>query len=99
MKNKLIDIYIWILSGVIGAFVLAPNRAFAFSKLKAGFETITNNYLIPLLYAVSGAAFIFYVIYSLFKQDEKKKIGEVAVLSIIGAAGLDLINKLMQSFS
>lgn len=99
MKNKLIDIYIWFWSGLIGALLLAPNRAFAFSKLKAGFETITNNYLIPLLYVVSGAAFLFYIIYSLFKQDEKKKIGEVAALSILGAAGLDLINKIMQSFS
>ncbi len=74
--------------------------AFAFSKLKNGFETITSTYLIPLAGAVAGASFILFVTLSFFKQDEyQKKAANVAILSIFAGSGLELIRNLIQSFS
>ncbi len=80
--------------------VVSSKEAMAFSKLKNGFETITNNYLIPLSTAVAGAALILYVILSYFKPEAHiKNIGMIVALSIISAVGLELITTLNQSFS
>lgn len=85
---------------VLGVFLLSPLNAYAFSKLKNGFETITSSYLIPLAGAVAGASFILFVTLSFFKQDEyQKKAANVAILSIFAGSGLELIKNLIQSFS
>ena len=99
MKKRLIDIFFYIWSGLMGAFVWAPNQAFAFTKLKNGFEIITTTYLIPLSQAVAGAAFIYYITVSYFQQEKQKQAGQVLILCLLTAGGLDLITKLMQSFS
>jgi len=100
LKNKLIDITFWFVAVMGGGTLLAPTNAYAFNKLKNGFETITNSYLIPLSAAVAGASFILFVILSYFKQEEyQKKVGNVLVLTIFSATGLEIINNLIQSFS
>lgn len=82
------------------SFLIPISEAHAFSKLKNGFETITNNYLIPLSTAVAGAALILFVILSYFKQDVYlKNVGTVFALAIISTVGLEIINTLSQSFS
>ena len=81
-------------------FLISSDPAIAFTKLKNGFETITSTYLIPLSAAVAGASFILFVILSYFKQEEyQKKIGNVLVLSVFSAAGLEIINAIIQTFS
>lgn len=81
-------------------FFMMTQSAFAFSKLKNGFEIITSTYLIPLAGAVAGASFILFVTLSFFKQDEyQKKAANVAILSIFAGSGLELIRNLIQSFS
>ncbi len=103
IKNKLIDISVWfssVLITLLGSFVLPSGNVYAFNKLKNGFETITNNYLIPLSTAVAGAALILFVILSYFKQDVYlKNVGTVFALAIISTVGLEIINTLSQSFS
>jgi hypothetical protein len=103
IKNKFVDISIWISTSLItlaGSFMLPTNNAYAFSKLKNGFETITNNYLIPLSTAVAGAALILFVILSYFKQEVYlKNVGTVFALAIISTVGLEVITTLNQSFS
>jgi hypothetical protein len=80
--------------------LIGHNQAFAFNKLKSGFETITNSYLIPLSSAVAGASFITFVILSYFKQEEyQKKAGNVFALSVLSTAGLEIIGSINQSFS
>ena len=75
-------------------------NVFAFSKLKNGFETITNNYLMPLTGAVAGAALITYVTLSYFKQEEnQKKVAGVLALSVMAAGGLEMLKAIIQSFS
>lgn len=79
---------------------MAPSNAYAFSKLKNGFETIKSTYLIPLAHAVAGASFILFVTMSLFKKEEyQKKAATVVILSIFFGGGLEIINKVIQSFS
>ena len=85
----------------IGARVMAhsPN-IYAFSKLKNGFESLTSTYLLPLVGAVAGAALITYIILSFFKQEEyQKKVASVFGLSVVGAAGLEVLNSIIQNFS
>jgi hypothetical protein len=99
-KLKELMNYLWWLfvSGI--ALVSNVNNAYAFTKLKNGFETITSTYLIPLSTAVAGASFILFVILSYFKQEEyQKKVGNVLALSILSVTGLEIINSLVQSFS
>lgn len=94
--KKLIDYWTIFLA----FFVLSPNHAHAFSKLKNGFETITSSYLVPLAGAVAGAAFIVFVTLSFFKQDEyQKKAANVAILAVFVGSGLEIITNLIQSFS
>ncbi len=103
VKNKLINISTWLISVpsfLIGSLLLASGNAYAFNKLKNGFETITSTYLIPLSTAVAGASFILFVILSYFKQEEyQKKVGNVLALSILSVTGIEIINSLVQSFS
>ena len=85
----------------IGArlMVHSPNTL-AFSKLKNGFESLTSTYLLPLVGAVAGAALITYIILSFFKQEEyQKKVASVFGLSVVGAAGLEVLNSIIQNFS
>ncbi|MCK5074336.1 MAG: hypothetical protein KAQ98_12980 [Bacteriovoracaceae bacterium] len=102
LRDSLIDIVVWFFSFVaclFGSNILVPQRAFAFTKLKNGFEIITSTYLVPLSLAVAGAAFMVYIIMSYFKQDEyQKKVGNVMILTGIGAGGLELLKKISQSF-
>lgn len=85
--------------GAIG-LLMPINNAQAFSKLKSGFETITNNYLIPLSTTVAGAALIVFVILSYFKQDVYlKNVGTIFALAVLTTSGLEVINTLSQSFS
>ncbi len=95
-RIKIIDI-----AGVVlGSMALGVSNAYAFSKLKNGFETITNTYLIPLSGAVAGASFLLFIILGYFKQEEyQKKIANVLMLAVLSAVGLDLITTLTQSFS
>lgn len=92
---------IFIMASMVGvAYMIPLGEAYAFSKLKNGFETITNNYLIPLSTAVAGTALILFVILSYFKQDVYlKNVGTVFALAIISTVGLEIINTLSQSFS
>lgn len=81
-------------------YLSLSTHAYAFSKLKNGFETITSSYLTPLAGAVAGASFLLYVILSFVKQDEyQKKAANVALLSILAGCGLELIRNIIQSFS
>lgn len=81
-------------------FLIFPLNVMAFGKLKNGFETITSNYLVPLSHAVAGAGFIYFVMMSIFKPEENlKKAGNVVVLAIFIGAGLEIINKVIQTFS
>jgi len=102
MRRLLIDITLWlwgIYTSIYIAIITTLN-AYAFNKLKNGFETITSTYLIPLSAAVAGASLILYVILSYFKQEEyQKKIGNVLALAVFSATGLEIINSLIQSFS
>ena len=102
-KNKLVDITAWFSSiglTLMGSLLLPTGNVYAFTKLKNGFETITNNYLIPLSSAVAGAALILFVILSYFKQDVYlPKVGTIFALAIISAVGLEVITTLNQSFS
>lgn len=102
-KNKLVDITAWFSSiglTLLGSLLLPSGNVYAFTKLKNGFETITNNYLIPLSSAVAGAALILFVILSYFKQDVYlPKVGTIFALAIISAVGLEVITTLNQSFS
>lgn len=84
----------------ISSISLTPGEAFAFSKLKNGFETLTSTYLVPLAGAVAGASFLLMITLSFFKQDEyQKKAANVAILSIFAGSGLEIIKNLIQSFS
>lgn len=93
--------YLLLLVGSVILFFCIPcSEAYAFNKLKNGFETLTQSYLIPLSKAVAGCSFILYVTVSFFKQEEyTKKVGHVTILSIFSAVGLELIDTLIQSFS
>ncbi len=103
IKNKLIDVSVWFTTvsfTLMGSFLLPSGNAYAFTKLKNGFETITNNYLIPLSNAVAGAALILFVILSYFKQDVYlPKVGTIFALAVISYVGLEILTTLNQSFS
>lgn len=72
----------------------------AFTKLKNGFETVTNTYLLPLTGAVAGTALLACIIMSYFKQEEgMKKIAGVFGLTVVAYAGLEILTTLIQSFS
>ena len=88
-------------TAVRGLFLIASNEAYAFSKLKNGFETITSSYLIPVAGAVAGAAFILFSTLSLFKPDEyQRKVANVIFLSIFASSvGLEIIKKIVESFN
>jgi hypothetical protein len=89
-----------ILIFTLSSYFLINTNVNAFTKLKNGFETLTNNYLIPLSSAVAGAALILFVILSYFKQDiYLPKVGTIFALAIISAVGLEIISTLNQSFS
>ena len=95
---KHIIAWFWFVSFVYA--ITSSNSVYAFTKLKAGLETITSNYLIPLSGAVAGASLILYVTLSFFKQEENmKKIGNVALLAIMATAGVQMIDELIQSFT
>jgi hypothetical protein len=99
-KDKFIEVSIILTTIFVGSLIVPINQAYAFSKLKNGFETITTNYLIPLSTAVAGSALILYVILSYFKPEAHlKNIGMIVALSIISAVGLEMITTLNQSFS
>ena len=75
-------------------------NVYAFNKLKNGFETITNTYLMPLTGAVAGAALITFITLSYFKQEEnQKKVAGVLALTVMAAAGLEVLKAVIQSFS
>lgn len=98
-KNIKIEYYFLILLTFV-AIVYPYESALAFTKLRNGFETITQSYLIPLTKAVAGCSFILFVILSFFRQEEyTKKLAMVAGLSIFGSVGLELIDIIIQSFS
>ncbi|PIK13514.1 hypothetical protein [Halobacteriovorax sp. JY17] len=103
IKKKILDIskYFTTVSFILmGSLLLPSGNVYAFTKLKNGFETITNNYLIPLSNAVAGAALILFVILSYFKQDVYlPKVGTIFALAIISYVGLEIISTLSQSFS
>ena len=102
-RNKLIDIACWYFTLTLllfGSALFASPKVYAFAKLKQGFESITTTFLIPLSGAVAGCAFILFITLSYFKQEEhKKNVGNVLMLSILSAVGIDLINVITQSFS
>jgi len=101
MKNK-IDFRTIVLCMLICSVVtLYPiDSVYAFSKLKNGFETITNTYLVPLSNAVAGASLIFYLIMAYFRQEEyQKKAAAVFGLAICTAVGLEVLSTIEQSFS
>ena len=80
--------------------LMGANNAFAFNKLKNGFETITNTYLLPLTGAVAGAALLVFITLSYFNQEQyQKKIAGVAALAVLTGAGLEMIKTIIQSFS
>jgi hypothetical protein len=84
----------------IGTLMMSANNAFAFNKLKNGFETITNTYLMPLTGAVAGAALITFITLSYFKQEEnQKKVAGVFALAVMATAGLEVLKTIIQSFS
>lgn len=85
----------------IGAKItMHSQNVYAFTKLKNGFESLTSTYLLPLVGAVAGAALITFIILSFFKQEEyQKKVASVFSLSIVGAAGLEILNSIIQNFS
>lgn len=99
MKNRLIDLTGFALFFCAFSSTFLINNAFALNKLKNGFETMTNNYLIPLSSAVAGAALILFVIISYFKPENVKQIGMVLTLAIITRVGLEVIETISQSFS
>ena len=76
-----------------------PQEAVAFSKLKAGLETVTTGYLIPVSRIVAGAALVLYATLSFFNQDEyQRKIGHIIFMAIIASAGLEVLDQLMKAF-
>ena len=99
MKNKLIDLTGMAIFLGLYTSVFMTSNAFALNRLKNGFETMTNNYLIPLSSAVAGTALILFVIISYFKPENVKQIGMVLTLAIITRVGLELIETISQSFS
>ena len=81
-------------------FFLMSGEIYAFTKLKNGFETITNTYLIPLAGAVGGTAFLVFILLSFFKQDEyQRKVFNVLLLSIFAGCGMEIIRRIIESFS
>jgi hypothetical protein len=85
---------------VTTALVIPTESAFAFTKLKNGFETITNTYLVPLSNAAAGASLIFYLLMAYFRQEEyQKKAAAVFGLAICTAVGLEVLKTIEQSFS
>ena len=101
MKNKFDYRKLLLCMFICSVATMYPlDSAFAFSKLKNGFETITNTYLVPLSNAVAGASLIFYLIMAYFKQEEyQKKAAAVFGLAICTAVGLEVLNTIEQSFS
>lgn len=98
-KNTLIDLscMLFLIGLVINGMT---SNAYAFNKLKNGFENMTTTYLVPLSGVVAGCAFILFIILSYFKQEEyQKKVGNVLALAILSAVGLDLIKGIINSFS
>lgn len=93
---------LWPVTMILGAFaaVLTPSHAYAFSKLKSGFENLTSTYLIPLSHAMAGAALIAFVLLSFFKKDEyQKQVGNILALTIVSSVGLNIIEALTRTFS
>ena len=103
IKNKLVDISIWIGTGIItlgGSTLLPSGKVYAFTRLKAGFETLTNSYLMPLSTAVAGTALVACVIMSYFKPEVwLPRVGTVFALAIVVKGGLEIIQVITQSFS
>jgi hypothetical protein len=101
MNRLLIDIspFIYGIFWSVAALFVTTQNAPAFNKLKNGFETITNNYLIPLSGAVAGAALILFVIISYYKPEMLKRVGEIFILSIISYGGLEIMKGISESFS
>jgi hypothetical protein len=101
MNRLLIDVapfFYGLVFSILALFATTQN-SYAFNKLKNGFETITNNYLIPLSGAVAGAALILFVIISYYKPEMLKRVGEIFILSIISYGGLEIMKGISESFS
>jgi len=103
IRNNLIDIAYWffgLTSCLMGSMIFSPERAFAFTKLRNGFEMVTTTYLIPLSLAVAGASLVSNVILSYFKNAEfQKNIGNVFFLSVICFGGLELLKIISQTLA
>lgn len=85
---------------IVVALAIPVESAFAFTKLKNGFETITNTYLVPLSYAAAGMSLMFYLLMAYFKQEEyQKKAAAVFGLAICTSVGLEVLKTIEQSFS
>ena len=84
----------------LGWGFFGSQKLYAFTKLKNGFETITNTYLMPLTGAVAGAALITFITLSFFRPDEfQKKAAAVLGLSVFAGVGLEMISTITQTFS
>ena len=103
IRNNLIDIAYWffgLTTCLMGNMLFSPEKAFALTKLKNGFEMVTTTYLIPLSLAVAGASLVSHVILSYFKNAEyRKNVGEVFFLSIILYGGLELLKIISQTLA
>mgnify|MGYP006423564869 CR=1 FL=1 len=102
MNRRIVDFifYPWWIWGAFSVLLFNTPRAQAFNKLKNGFETLTESYLIPLSTAMAGAMLILYVILSYFRLDEfQKKVGSVFGLAILTVTGTSIINGIVGSFS
>ena len=79
--------------------VLLPEEAAAFSRLKAGLESVTSSYLIPVSRLVAGASLVLFATLSFFNQDEyQRKIANIVFMAVIASCGLDVLDKLMRAF-
>ena len=97
----LIDFYVWfwgLIITYVGSFLI-PQNVYAFSKIKAGFETVTVDYLLPMVGAVGACSFLYHIISSFFKEESLKKAGSTVINVGIAYGGTYLINEVIQSFS
>ncbi len=102
-KYSLVDVALWPTSIIISLFgmgILLSTPTYAFTKLKNGFDNLTETYLIPLSAAVAGTSFVLYAILSYFRPEEnQKRCANVCIMSILTYSGLEIINTISQSFS
>ena len=85
---------------IMGLLTITPEKLYAFSKLRSGFETITESNLIPLARIIAGGSVILWVTMSFFKQDEhQRKISNVFGLGILLGCGVELMNYIINIFN